>query len=132
MSWAKLDDQMPDDDKITGLSDAAFRAYVTAICFSARMLTDGVVPVRKLNEFAGRRARAVVAELTPLLLHEPGDHCDSKHCSHLGSLTKGNYLIHNYLKYNPTREKELKRRADVNETKRRAGRAGAAARWQKE
>ncbi len=41
MAWAKIDDGFSEHPKIAALSDAAFRAQVTAICYSARNLTDG-------------------------------------------------------------------------------------------
>lgn len=129
MSWVRFDDSMPDDEKVINLSDAAFRVYVTAICWSARTLSDGAVPVRKANEIAGRRAKSVMTELVPLLFHEHGDFCTSDACQRLCCLPVGNYLIHNYLKYNPTREAVLEERKAKQEAKSRAGKAGAAARW---
>jgi len=39
--WVRLDQGFPDNDKVTGLSDAAFRLYITALCWSASNKTDG-------------------------------------------------------------------------------------------
>ena len=41
MSWAKLDDRFPDNKKVAGLSNSAFRLHVTALCYAADQLTDG-------------------------------------------------------------------------------------------
>ena len=114
MSWVKLDDLMPDDEKVAGLSDAAFRAYVTAICWSAKTLADGRIPERIALQFAGgtgRQGARVLLELVPRFWHEAGDCCLSKHCvAAMRDLGPGVYLIHNYLKYNPSREDVLAER----------------------
>ena len=120
MSWARLDDQMPDDPKVSNLSNQGFRAYVTAICFSARTLSDGVLTARQASGIAGKR---VLPELVPLLWHEGGGHCDSEHCQHLCGVPPGSFLIHNYLKYNATREKVLADR-ERNNQRMKAERAG--------
>ena len=120
MSWVKLDDQMPDDGKVSNLSDAAFRAYVMAICFSARMLTDGQVPVgTAVKMVGGRTPQKILTELTPTLWHSPGDECASEHChqANICNLEPGYYLIHNYLKYNPTRAYTLAKRERDNKRK---------------
>ena len=44
MTWLRIDDCMPDHPKVDGLSDRAFRAHVTGLCYCARHLTDGNVP----------------------------------------------------------------------------------------
>lgn len=93
MSWVRLDDTMPDNLKIEPLSDAAFRAYVTSICYAARNLTDGFVTNKKAKEFAGKSR--VIQELVP----------------DLWGTADGGYVIHDFLKYNPTRDSVLKKRA---------------------
>lgn len=98
MPWVKLDDQFPDHAKIAALSSDAFRAHVMAICYSARMLTDGFVPRNTAWMFAGK-AR-VVQELVP----------------HLWELAPGGYRVHDYLDYNPTRAQVM---ADRELAKRR-------------
>lgn len=114
MSWVKLDDSMPDDGKVANLSDSAFRAYVTAICYAGRMLTDGLVPRGTAMKMLGpgRRGVQLLSELVPLLWHERGDGCQSEICTKLlPCLPQDHLLIHNYLKYNPTREQVLDKRA---------------------
>jgi hypothetical protein len=44
MTYFRLDDHVDEHPKIAGLSDAAFRQFVTAIAYSSRNLTDGLVP----------------------------------------------------------------------------------------
>lgn len=93
MAWVRIDDGMPDSLKVAPLSDAAFRAYVTSICYCARSLSDGFVPAKKAKEFSGRPR--VVQELTDATLWESGD---------------GGFTVHDYLEYNPTRETVLAER----------------------
>lgn len=102
MSWARIDDAMPDSLKVAPLSDAAFRAYVTSICYCARSLSDGFVPSKKAKEFTGRPR--VVQELTDACLWE--------------AVTDG-FKVHDYLVYNPTREKVLAERAAAAERMKR-------------
>lgn len=42
--WTRLSDDFPDRVEIAGLSDAAFRVHVEALCFCNRLLTDGRLP----------------------------------------------------------------------------------------
>lgn len=44
MGWVKLADDFARHPKVVGLSDAAFRAYVEALCYAAEYETDGDVP----------------------------------------------------------------------------------------
>ncbi len=96
MSWAKLDDAFADHPKVVGLSDAAFRLHVTAILYAARYETDGEIPGGVLGRMGGAPASA----------EELAD-------AGLWDFTEGGYAIHDYLKYNPSREQrdELRRRA---------------------
>ena len=94
MSWVRLDDAMPDSLKIAPLSDAAFRAYVTSICYCARILSDGFVPAKKAKDVAGRPR--VVQELTD---------------AGLWAATDTGFLVHDYLVYNPSREQVEAERA---------------------
>lgn len=92
MSWVKLDDRFPDNPKIAKLSDSAVVAYVFGICYCARELTDGLIPAKRAQQFAGKRK--TLLELTP----------------ELWELTPDGFLVHDYLKYNPTRSQVLAER----------------------
>ena len=91
MPWVKIDDQMPDHPKIAALSDAAFRAHVTAICYAARNLTDGFIPMKKAKEFGSARS---IKELVPALWE----------------LAEGGFSVHDYLRYQPPRAQVLAER----------------------
>lgn len=108
MTWAKLDDSFPENIKISGLSDRLFRLHVTAICYAARNLTDGEIPENQLRKLGGNQKLAKA--LSEAGLWE--------------TTSRGSYVIHDYLEYNPSR-------ADVDaerERKRLAGQAGGQAR----
>lgn len=116
MAWVKLDDSMPEDLKVVAFSDAAFRAYVTSICYSARLLTDGFVPMRLAKQFAGRPR--VIQELAPDPWHVTPNICAE--CRQwpeaLEACKSGEgFYIHVFLRYNPTRaqieaDREVSRR----------------------
>ena len=95
MSWVKLDDRFFDNPKIAALSDAAKCAYLEATCYCARELTDGHVPLNKAKALAGKPR--VVQELVP----------------HLWEPANNGFMVHDYLKYNPTREQVLRERASA-------------------
>lgn len=105
MSWVRLDDGLPTHPKIAGLSDAAFRLYVTALCYAGQHLTDGVVVVAALH----RSKPGAVRELLAARLFEK-----------IGN----DIVIHDYLDYQLTRAAVL----EMRERNRAAGAKGGKAR----
>lgn len=56
MSWVRLDDNFPNHPKVIGLSDEAFRVYVSGLCYASHYLTDGLLKdavVRRLGWVIG-------------------------------------------------------------------------------
>ena len=107
MPWLRLDDGFGDHPKIVGLSDRAFRAHVLGLVYCARQATDGFVP-----KAAAPRGNATRE------LERAG----------LWSTTRGGWMIHDFLEYNPSRaESDSNRRA-----KSMAGAKGAASRWHRQ
>ena len=105
MPWVRLDDQFPIHRKVDILSDAAFRLHVSAICWSARNLTDGFVAARELNTVARtRKPSRFVAELVSSGVWRPVD---------------GGWLIHDYLDFQPSKEKVERERAAKAERQKR-------------
>lgn len=98
MSWARLDDKFPEHEKVTELSDRAFRVLVTAICYSSRNLTDGHLKPSVLAAATGGRKTAL-GELEQAGLMEKNGN--------------GGYQIHDYLDYNPTAEKVKRDREEA-------------------
>lgn len=106
MPWVKLDDQFPDHTKVIGLSDQAFRLHVTALCYCSAQLTDGrVTPLltRRLTWFV-TDSNAVTNELVTAGLWERDGE---------------DYIIHDYLEYNPSAEQvKNARKANASRQKR--------------
>lgn len=61
MTWTRLSDGFADSPAVLALSDAAFRSHVTALIWSNRHLTDGVIPSSATRMLGAERA--IVAEL---------------------------------------------------------------------
>lgn len=94
MSWLRIDDGFAEHAKIGALSDRSFRLHVTALCYCARNLTDGVLDERSLRIVcaivAKGNLRRNVAELVDAGLWHPfGD----------------GFEINDFLDYNPTAER---------------------------
>jgi hypothetical protein len=106
MSWAKLDDQFPDHVKVMGAGPLASWLHVCGLCYCGRMLTDGYIPFRQVRKLADVDNPE---ELAAILVREG-----------LWEEAPGGYVIHDYLDYNPSREKVEATRQARSE----AGRAG--------
>ena len=101
MPWVRFDDTMPEHRKIWGLSDAAFRLHVSAICWCNRHLTDGHIGYEEITRVANVRSpRRISAELVSSGLWKPTEH---------------GWLIHNYLEYQPSAETVKQRRRSAAE-----------------
>ena len=99
--WVKLDDGFAKHPKITGISDAALRLHLEAMCYSAAYLTDGRVP----RSVVDRRGRAA-SSLEQAGLWERDQ--------------SGNgWVIHDWAEYQPRADSVLKRRARDAERVRR-------------
>jgi general stress protein YciG len=120
MTWAKFDDRYPWHRKVRGLSDAAFRMDVSAVCWCAENLTDGVIESEFLTLVSDvRNPRKVAAEL----VRAGRWHAEDHDCESCPLLPPGAHVIHDYLDYNPTREKIERDR----EQRRKAGERGGVA-----
>lgn len=102
MVWVKLDDAFVDHPKVVRLSDAAFRAHVRGLSYCARLLTDGLIPADVAPK------KPVLRELT-----------DESPPGPLWERDGQNYRIHDYLKFQPSREDVMRERAAAQERKER-------------
>ena len=105
--WLRLDDGFPEHPKVIGLTDAAFRLEVSAICYAHRALTDGHVP----EVWVPHRLARAVPSLVDARLWVPGP--------------EGGWLLNDYLAHQLSRADVEARRKALSE----AGKRGAAARW---
>lgn len=105
MPWVRFDDQFPIHRKVDILSDAAFRLHVSAVCWCARNLTDGFIATAELRSVTrARKPDKVVAELVR---------------SGVWRETGGGWEIHDYLEFQPSREKvDRERKAKAERQKR--------------
>ena len=109
-TYIRLHDGMPDHPKVVGLSNAAFRLYVEALCWCSRQLTDGLVPAAALKRMGGS-SPAAIRELAAAQLFEVGDGSE--------------WVIHDYTEHQRTAfEVEQYRKS-----KQSAGTAGNHERW---
>lgn len=114
MSWLRIEGKMPNHEKVSALSDAAFRLHVSAMAWSVEFESDGRLAAHIPETLPkAPRTRALLAralsELTSADLWERGD--------------DGAYVIHDFLKYNPSSAQSKA----VREQKTAAGAAGGRA-----
>ena len=91
MTWVKIDDSFPDHPKIKGLKDDEFRLYMTALCYSSRYLTDGVIPLNIVRTFIQSRSKS--SRISALV------------DANLWEIVADNIVILSYSEYQFTKEK---------------------------
>lgn len=100
--WVKLTDQLHENDKLGGVSDAAFRLWTLSISWSNSKLTDGHVPAaRPTRLMALRKPEKTVAELVEAKLwHRASSPCAScikqREEVKADPIPSGGYVIHHY------------------------------------
>jgi len=106
VTWAKFDDLYDDNPKVKRAwrrSRAAVGLHVMAITYSARHETDGIVDVEWLEE---KVPQAKEREEVVRVLVE---------CGLLEAVDGESFVVHDYLKFNPSREQiEDRRRRDAD------------------
>lgn len=115
MTWVRLDDGFYDHPKIERVGPAAAWLHVCALCYCARHLTDGVIPVSKVTRLADVKQPLKLAES----LVEAGVWLDEG----------DSYRIHDYHDYQPTRAETLAKQETDRLEKSRAGKLGNHRRW---
>ena len=121
MAWVRLDDEFYNHPKLPALGAymlPCVAMHVLALCYSNCYLTDGKVPKNQLPRLIGDTrlllpeedaAKALASRLVDVKMwHDRGSH----------------YLIHDYLKYNPSRAEVM----ELRRKKAEAGQAGGLAR----
>ena len=101
MTYAQIDDCLPDHPKILAAGPAAAWLFIAGVCYCNRLLTDGFIP-----DAAAKRlvdvddVTALVTQLITIGLWQP---CD------------GGYHVHDFLDWNPSAEQVRQRRAKAAE-----------------
>lgn len=112
MSWFKVDDTAHTHPKLRGAGTAAIGLWTLGGSYAAQYLTDGRVhaPFVKANGTAPQIKKLVAAGLW-----HPANHA----CPRCPQPDNGDYQIHDYLIYNPTRVKVMAERERAAEKKRK-------------
>ena len=95
MGWVRIDDNFSDHPKVIGLSDKAFRLFITGLCYSNRQLTDGLLPYQIVMAWVG---------------DDPNKPSDELEDQNLWERVDKGFLIRSYTEYQPTREKVNEKR----------------------
>jgi hypothetical protein len=99
VTWVKLDDQFPEHPKIARVGSMGLALHVQAICYSARNLTDGLIPA------------GIVPRLTELKTKQALDMAERMVGAGLWERCGDDFRVHDYLVYNPARADVLAKRA---------------------
>lgn len=113
MAWVKLDDRMPQNAKLMGLSDRAKWVYIASMCYAASGETDGAIPAGVQREMGWARARKDLVEAG--LWHERP--CGEGACQETPrqreKLGKGGHVVHDFLEYNPSHAAKEEERVEA-------------------
>ena len=111
--WVRFENTSAENLKVATASDKAFRLWFNAICYCSRGRTSGKVPAALITALSVTATRKTVNELLALGLLE--------------QLDAKTYLVHDYLDYNPSRERiEELRGANRDRVARHRERSGNA------
>jgi hypothetical protein len=109
--YVRLDVLMPENPKVSGLSDKAFRTYIELLCYCGRQRTDGLVDGRTWKRHGNPRARRELLDVglvDPLLPEFDVDTqgCHERDNPSLSTVTTGGsgVVIHDYLEHNRSRQ----------------------------
>ncbi|MEU1020228.1 mucin-2 [Streptomyces sp. NPDC005898] len=113
MTWFKVDDTAHTNPKLLKAGNAALGLWVRAGAYAAQHLTEGVIPgvVAQLYGTAPQARKLVASGLW----HAHGHSCDR--CQQPPA---GDYVMHDFLTYNPTRARVEDDRAAAAERQKRA------------
>lgn len=114
--WIRLTVDFPDNPKIAGLSDSAFRMLVELICWSKSQLTDGFIPdgVMRQRWKTQSLTDSDSESLTELLTN-------SRTHPSLAAV-EGGYQLHDYSQHQETKEQVEAQREKNRENGKRGGR----------
>lgn len=103
MVWVRLDDRFDEHPKVAQLSDSAVALFVAGLAYCNRNLTDGFIPhqvgLGQLR-YCGGNAVPAIRELERVGLWQE---------------TQGGWHVHDYAKYQPSRDDVERDRANTRE-----------------
>lgn len=112
MPWFVVDDSAHSHPKLINAGNAAIGLWMRCGSYAAQHLTDGIVPSAVAAMYGTRPQAEKLVRLG--LWHRAGHGCGR--CIHP---VPGDYVMHDYHRYNPTRRQVLERRARAAEKKRK-------------
>lgn len=135
MVWARLDDELLDNPKVAKVGPIGFAVYVAGIVWCSRNLTDGHIPFGRANALLDLSAveydvgnpcavpggPSTMASDNGLTVHKVAE---TLIAAGLWSRTEDGYLVHDFLKHNPSRASVLLERDAVSAVKAKAGHIG--------
>lgn len=115
MAWVKVDDQFFRHPKVLAAGRDARDLYLVGLCYCAQSLTDGFIPDAAIRVLAAEAeidtGIASAARLIGVGLWE---------------VVEGGYIVHDYLEYQPSKEKVVETREARAEAGRRGGKQKAS------
>jgi len=114
MPWFVVDDNADSHPKFVAAGNAAIGLWARTGAYAARHLTDGIVPGNIAKMYG---SRPQITKLVAVgLWHTAGHDCTHPKCL---QPAPGDFAIHDYLIYNPSRRDVLAKRERAAEKKRR-------------
>lgn len=112
MPYLNLDDEFTEHPKIDALSDGAFRLHVSGLRYCAKNTSDGIIPGAKVDRLKpGFKPSQLNELIRGGVWHKGGDGCGTDECL-IGA--PGEYVVHDYLEWNRSREWwEARRKAEA-------------------
>lgn len=106
MAWVRVDDDLTEHPKVLSAGPLALIVHVRALCYASRNLTDGHIPPQIIGSFCWDLENMAHVSMPVLATNLAEALCEANlwHRNGFG------YVIHDYLKYNFSREEVLKRR----------------------
>ena len=105
--FVRLDHGMPENPKVAGISDSAFRLYIQAICWCSRQETDGKIPLAMMRRLGPAKSAVELAR------------------AELVETTETGYTIHDYLDF----QRSSKEISAYRSARGEAGAIGNHQRW---
>ena len=97
MAYLNMDDNYPDNPKVSPLSNAAYRLHGSAMFYAAKWLLDGYLTPSQMRDRKGYSPAALRELIAAELVHDRGEGCGTKNCPHGAD---GTYLLHDYWQWN--------------------------------
>lgn len=111
MTWVRMDDGEPEHPKVLMVGPLAYALHCSARAYCNRQLTDGFIPAGKLSGLLDAEHPDLDGVSLTELAQRLVDARPPGHEHGLWETREGGWAIHDYLDYQPSREKVLSERA---------------------